>query len=302
MKMIVEKAEVIHAHDVNTLPTAWLAAKLSRAGIVYDAHEISSSREGYGDRIRHLVGQVERFLMPRVDGVITTTETRAKFFSRAYRIPRPLVLQNRPRYHMKGVSQKIRQTLKLPKSWPIVLYQGGLQQGRGLERIIQAARRIDNAYFVFIGDGRLSQTLKTLAVEQEVTDRVFFIPTVALDELLVYTESADIGVQPIKNTCFNHFSTDSNKLFEYIQAGLPVVATNFPEIRRIVLRYRVGKLVPENDDDELTHAIACLVNESEVRARFAENTTEAAKLLNWETQEEKLLFFYSDILSARMSR
>lgn len=89
------RATVIHAHDVNTLPSAWLAARLSGAKLVYDAHELSTSREGYG-RYRKWVALIERTLMPRTDGNITTTETRAKFFARAYAIARPQVLQNRP--------------------------------------------------------------------------------------------------------------------------------------------------------------------------------------------------------------
>lgn len=85
------RAAVVHAHDVNTLPTAWLAAKLSGARVVYDAHEISTSREGYNS-FRGLVARVEGVLMPRVQGSITTTDARAKFFARAYGVPRPVVL------------------------------------------------------------------------------------------------------------------------------------------------------------------------------------------------------------------
>ncbi|PKL95751.1 MAG: glycosyl transferase family 1, partial [Gammaproteobacteria bacterium HGW-Gammaproteobacteria-8] len=104
--MVRLRADVVHAHDVNTLPTAWLAARLSRARLVYDAHEISTSREGYSS-FRKLVGLVENALMPRADGTITTTEARAKFFARAYGIARPLVLQNRPREQRPQASERI---------------------------------------------------------------------------------------------------------------------------------------------------------------------------------------------------
>ncbi|WP_077046227.1 glycosyltransferase family 4 protein [Pseudomonas sp. KK4] len=291
------RADVVHAHDVNTLPTAWLAAKVSGARVVYDAHEISTSREGYNS-FRRLVGVVEKYLMPRVQGTITTTDARAKFFARAYGIPRPVVLQNRPRLTFTQSSQRIRKQLGLSEAWPIILYQGGLQQGRGLERLVRTAALVPEAYFVFIGGGRLTQPLTTLSQELALADRVHFIPTVSLADLPDYTASADIGVQPIENTCLNHFTTDSNKLFEYLIAGLPVVATDFPEIRRIVRAHEVGLLVREGDDQMLADALKSLVNDSSLRSRLANNSKSASMSLNWEDQEALLIDLYHRVLPA----
>ena len=95
--MVASRPDVVHAHDVNTLPTAWAAARRAGARLVYDAHEISTDREGYRE-LRGVIAWAEKRLMPRADATITTTEMRAKFFARAYGVPRPLVLQNRPRF------------------------------------------------------------------------------------------------------------------------------------------------------------------------------------------------------------
>ncbi|QKE65454.2 glycosyltransferase family 4 protein [Aquipseudomonas campi] len=293
--MVRLRADVVHAHDVNTLPTAWLAARLSGARLVYDAHEISTSREGYSS-FRKLVAIVEKALMPSADGTITTTEARAKFFARAYGIARPLVLQNRPREQAPQVSNRIRQELGLSESWPIVLYQGGVQQGRGLERLARVAAQVPDAYFVFIGGGRLDTSLRQIAQELQIEDRVRFIPTVALAELPTYTASADIGVQPIENTCLNHYTTDSNKLFEYVQAGLPVIASDLPEIRRIVRQHDLGLLVPEGDNEALADALRCMVGEAQLRAHHAGCARAAAPALSWEMQEHLLVELYRRIL------
>src|SRR5690606_40482492 len=98
-----------------------------------------------------------------------------------------------------------------------------------------------------------------LQLEQPVR----FIPTVALPELPSYTASADIGVQPIENTCLNHYTTDSNKLFEYVQAGLPVVASDLPEIRRVVREHDLGVLVPEGNSVALAAALRDLVGDED---------------------------------------
>lgn len=299
-RMATHRADVVHAHDVNTLPTAWLAARLTGARIVYDAHEISTSREGYTS-FRNLVGSVERFLMPRVDGLITTTDARAKFFARAYGIPRPLVLQNRPRFSIAAPSRRIREELGLKAAWPIVLYQGGLQQGRGLERLVRAAAAVEEAYFVLIGGGRLAPELIRLAADLKLGERVFFIPTVSLADLPAYTASANIGVQPIENTCLNHFTTDSNKLFEYLIAGLPVIATDLPEIRRIVSEHDIGLLVRSGDEQQLIAGLTRLVKDPLLCARLRENALQSARRLNWEQQEHLLVKLYRNVLGARAS-
>ncbi|MFG0851051.1 glycosyltransferase family 4 protein [Pseudomonas sp. FYR_2] len=298
VQMIRYKADVVHAHDVNTLPTAWLTAKLGKSHLVYDAHEISTSREGYNS-FRRLVAFVEKKLMPKADGTITTTDARAKFFSRAYQVKRPTVLQNRPRFTPSCATDRIRKELGLTEQWPIILYQGGLQQGRGLEKLVQTAALVPNAYFVLIGGGRLTQPLHQLSSAYGVQDRVHFIPTVSLSELPSYTASADIGVQPIENTCLNHYTTDSNKLFEYLTAGLPVVATNFPEIRKIVQRNEVGILVPHNDPLALAAGLNELVSNTTLRNQLAMNARATASRLNWEEQESRLVELYDCVLNAQ---
>jgi glycosyltransferase involved in cell wall biosynthesis len=265
---------------------------------VYDAHEISTDREGYAS-FRKIVGWVEKKLMPRTAGTITTTDTRAKFFALAYAVPRPLVLQNRPRLTQVPKSDRIRQQLGLEEDWPIVVYQGGLQQGRGLERIVDAAQLVDGAYFVFIGGGRLEVPLKEKTARLGLEHKVRFIDTVSLDDLPHYTASADIGVQAIENTCLNHYSTDSNKLFEYMMAGLPIVATNLPEIRKIVQQFNFGLIVPHSNTDFLAQAIRQLVTDVNFRQKLCENAIQARLKFNWEEQENKLVTLYKEVLRGR---
>lgn len=290
----VARPAVVHSHDVNTLPTAWLAAKLARAKLVYDAHEISTDRVGY-QRLRAIIAWVEGKLMPRADATITTTDMRAKFFARSYSMPRPLVLQNRPRYQEEIHSTSLRDELGLKESWPISIYQGVMQQGRGLERIVEAAAEVKNAYFVFLGSGLLTDKLKELADTLNLNERVFFIPAVPLAELAAYTASADIGVQAIENTCLNHYTTDSNKLFEYVQARLPVVVSDMPEIRKVVHEYDLGLLIDPGDTKSLVNALQTLADDPSLRSYYREQACQAAEPLGWEKQEQQLVDLYQGL-------
>lgn len=294
--MVASRPDVVHAHDVNTLPTAWWAARRAGARLVYDAHEISTDREGYRE-LRGLIGWAEKRLMPRADATITTTEMRAKFFARAYGVPRPLVLQNRPRFAAVPRGTLIRDRLGLADALPILLYQGGLQPGRGLEDLVAAMPELPPCHLVFIGGGRLLHPLQAMVAARGLGGRVHFIPTLPLAELLAWTASADIGVQPIRNTCLNHFSTDSNKLFEYAMAGLPVVASDFPEIRRVVREHGIGLLFDPETPGALGRTLARLVADEGLRAALTANSRASGHALSWEAQEGALLALYERVLA-----
>jgi glycosyltransferase involved in cell wall biosynthesis len=295
IKMLQAKPDIIHAHDVNTLPTAYLASIFARVPIVYDAHEISTSREGYSS-FRALVYYIEKYLMPRVTASLTTTNMRAKFFARVYGIKRPLVLQNRPRFTELERTNKIRTELQLEHDWPIVLYQGGLQQGRGLERVIDAATHIHNAYFVLIGFGRLEAVLKNKVAALQLQDRIYFIPKVSLQLLPYYSASADIGLQVLENTCLNHYSTDSNKLFEYIMAGLPIIVSRLPEMSKIVQKYDLGLLIEADNTNALVLALRKLIMDPTLRKHYADQALCAAQCLSWESQEDAFIHLYQNLL------
>jgi glycosyltransferase involved in cell wall biosynthesis len=293
--LVAARPDVVHAHDVNTLPTAWAAARRTGARLVYDAHEISTDREGYRE-LRGPIAWAEGRLMPRADATITTTGMRAKFFARAYGVPRPLVLQNRPRFAEPARGTLIRDRLGIDDGLPVVLYQGGLQPGRGLEDLVAAMPALPPCHLVYIGGGRLLAALGGMVAGRGLGGRVHFVPTVPLAELLAWTASADIGVQPIRNTCLNHFSTDSNKLFEYAMAGLPVVASDFPEIRRVVRAHDIGLLFDPETPGALAAALGRLVGDADLRARLAANARAAARALSWEAQEGELVRLYARVL------
>lgn len=294
VRIVKLKPDVVHAHDVNMLPIAWIGAALSDARLVYDAHELSTEREGY-HHLRGVVARVEGFLIRRADAVITTTELRSRYLARAYSVSRPLVLQNRPVVSDVPVCGRLRRELGIPERRALVLYQGGLQPGRGLELIMRAAVRVREADFVFVGRGGLESHLRELSKELDVTAHVHFVPARPVDELPEWTVDADVGLQVLENTCFNHFSADSNKLFEYIVAGVPVIASDLPEIRRIVKQCGVGLLIRPGSLDELVAALRRLLKDPSLRGEFRRRAITARTILGWDSVEHRLLDLYSKL-------
>jgi glycosyltransferase involved in cell wall biosynthesis len=291
LEAVKQDADIYHAHDFNVLLTTWLASRFGRARIIYDAHEITTDREGYSVS-RPFIRMIEGLLVHKVDAMITTNHMRAVFFQKEYGIKPPLVLQNRSKFQAPLHSNILRETLNLEENVPIILYQGGVQNGRGMRNLVQVAERVDGAYFVFVGSGRQEAIVKGMIEAKHLESRVFMIPMVPLNELPFYTASADVGVQILRNTCLNHYTTESNKLFEYLMAGLPVVASDFPEMRRIIKDYEVGLVVNPDDVDEIANALKRLITDSSLYQRFRKNALSAAKGLSWEEQEGRLVKLY----------
>lgn len=286
------RPDVVHAHDVNTLIPGWWSARRVNAALVYDAHEISADREGYHGRI-WLVKLVERFLGKAAEGRITTTQARVDWFKAEYGYPDTVVLQNRPVKRIVESSDRIRREFNIPAGSPVVLYQGGLQWGRGLRNLLEAVRGLPDVHLAFVGDGVQRVSLEAAAID--IRHRVHFTGMVSLDELPVWTASADVGVQCLRNTCLNHYTTDSNKLFEYVMAGLPVVASDFPEIRAVVEQYDLGILVDPDDISALRDALRRMCEDSTMRIGFSNNAVRAREDLDWGSQSEALVALYKEL-------
>lgn len=290
------RPDVVHAHDFSTLPAAWLASVLCRVPLVYDAHEVNVGREGYYRQLVRIIGIVEGCLIRRCDRVLTTTSIRARHFRRVYRLDRtPAVLQNRPPAAERPAPMDLRTCLGIPADALLCLYQGGLQEGRGLHNLLRAVAAVDAVHLVLVGGGHQETSLRRQAEASGGAARIHFYGQVPLAEVPAITAAADVGMQVLRNTCFNHWSTDSNKLFEYAQAGIAVVASDFPEIRRIVRAHDFGVLVDPHSVESIASALIGLREDAYRLTTLKCNARRAAPHLTWDTEAPALLEVYRQL-------
>ncbi|GGH76520.1 hypothetical protein GCM10007096_07070 [Pullulanibacillus pueri] len=291
-----KKYDIYHSNDLNTLPQGWLCAKLlrlRRKPLIYDSHEVQTSRTGYNSKI---YGILEKFYLYFVDVMIMENHTRAKYIEERYGFY-PAVVHNYPIPTQPEENHKInlKQMLNIDDDEPILLYQGGIQTGRGLEQIVQAIPKIRKGKVVFIGDGRIKETLVQMVDEMNVQDRVHFLPKVPLDELLDYTRNAYLGFQVLNNVCFNHYSASSNKLFEYMMSGVPVIACSFPEIKKVVEKENIGICVDSHDPDSIAEGANYLIKNQEVHQEMRRNCFKARDKYNWRHERLNFLSIYEHI-------
>ncbi|MFC1735841.1 glycosyltransferase family 4 protein [Candidatus Hydrogenedentota bacterium] len=286
--------DIIHANDLVTLPAAWLCRKKKRQRIVYDSHEVAVERSNMNHP--RLWGWIESKLSKKADVIMFTTRTRAEDFARRYDREVPEVIRNVPEYVNLERRRIFHELFGLPETEKIVLYQGGVFPGRGIENLVRVAAGISEGTVVIVGNGALKPHLLRMKEDLKIGDRLRFLDTVPLKDLPHYTASADIGIQILQNINFNHYSTLSNKFFEYLMAGLPVVASDFPEIRRIATEFECGMLVDPDDEEQIAAAVNRLLEDDELRNRFSANARTAVKEHNWNNEKRRFIDLYAKLV------
>lgn len=291
-------ADIYHAHDLNTLPAAFLIRKKTGGKLVYDSHELYPEISGLNWLERRLFSILESHLIKDCDHVITVNESIASELKQRYGIPKPSIVMNCPEVKQKVKSHNlIREKLDIPDDVFVVLYQGGFSAGRGIENLVLSAHNLENAVLVLMGWGRIEEHLKSLIANERLEDRVYLIPPVPQEVLLKWSSSADVGVIPYRATSLNNYYTCPNKLFEYICAGIPVAGSAFPEIKRIVERYELGLTFDPESIESISETVNSMLSSQERFKEFKLNTEKARGYLDWSFQERKLLEIYKGLNS-----
>jgi glycosyltransferase involved in cell wall biosynthesis len=297
------RADVYHAHDLNNLWIAAQAARAGRARLVYDSHELFPEIGNRWIRLRRGGWRrLERRLMPQADLVITVNNFIADELARHYPGPPPVVLLNCPDppagFDPDAPHNSLRPRLGLPPERKIVLYQGWMAEGRGLENLIRAAPLLqDGAVVVLIGFGEYYRTLEAQAA-REAAGRVFFIPRVPQAELLAACASADVGIIPYPAVDRNNYYTSPNKLFDFILAGVPLVGNDLPFLRQVIVGEGVGIVARLDSPAAYAAALNAVLGRADGGAAFRARARAVRDTYIWPAQGRKLVAAYAAMLGA----
>jgi glycosyltransferase involved in cell wall biosynthesis len=291
------RPDVIHAHDAAMLLPGILGARLTSARLVYDSHELATSVP-YRERAWALFVQaVEHLLVPRCAAVITVSDGIARELRRRYGLARdPTVVRNVTALQVRGRGG-LRVRLGIDTDAQLVLHQGAPAPARGCEVLLDAIQRLPGAHLAFLGDPEpgygevLRQGIRARGLEERVT----LLASVPLEDLLAHTAEADVGVTLLQDTCANHRLALPNKLFEYIAAGVPVVASELPEMRSLIERHGVGWCVPPGDPAALAEALDEALRRRRADPELHERLSRAAAELSWPREQRGLLALYAQL-------
>ncbi len=287
---IRQKPDLVHCHDTLALPLGVFIKLFTRAKLVYDAHELESDRNGLTKLQSKLTLWVEKLFWPFVDRLIVVSPSIQVWYRENIGIKTSSVILNSPLY-VKDDSisyDYLRGKFSIPLDRPIFIYVGILGKGRGLDLIAQAFSHPDvTAHVVFLGYGELLDQLQLIAV---MHSNFHLHEAVPHAQVVPIVKSADFGLCLVENVSLSDYYCLPNKLFEYCFAGVPVLASDFPDIRTVLEEYDVGECC-DLQVDAVRRAINRLGYESS-SFHFKDLAP-----LTWQAQVNKLLSLYSQVLS-----
>lgn len=294
--------DYVWCNDLPTLNPGLKIAKKMGAKLIYDSHEIYLEtlnqffpRKTNGVKkiifklnlefMRFIGRKFNRIAIPQVDTFITVNESLQQYFRSKYKVKNQLVLMNFPELDKRNASINFRQLFQWKDDDVILIYQGALNEGRGLRLLIDVMNTIDDKYkLIVLGNGPLKPFLKALLYPKN--KQVKFIDRVPIEKLLEHTRGADIGVNLLEDFNISKKLASPNKLFEYIHAKTPVLCSNTIENSRVVTNYDIGVLT-ENNKSSVQDSIIALSKKQ--KKMFESEMTRARKNFNWEKQEPKIL-------------
>ncbi len=291
--LLFKKADVLVANDLDTLLANHWARKFKKAELIYDSHEYFTEVPELVARpkVQRFWKKIERAIFPRLKYVYTVNASIAELYKNEYGKD-IRVVRNIPIAKPQVVAS--RKELGLPEDRKIIVLQGaGINIDRGTEEAVEAMQYVEGALFLIIGGGDVIDQLKARVDDLQLSDKVQFLGKKPYEVLMQYTAVADLGLTLDKDTNINYRYSLPNKLFDYIHAGIPVLASNLVEVRNIVKHYDVGDIALDHDPVVLAKKITMMLSDEDTTKRWKNNAKKAARELTWENEEKELIKIYS---------
>jgi len=300
----------VHASDLYVLPASSRRARRSGIPLTYDARELyphvaSTVRKPWATWFWRLV---EGRFIGQAETVFTVSGRIADHMARVYRIERPRVIYNAPDFAreqagpeqagpeqagpeqavgpaddtgQKTAPGDIRSVVGLGKSVPLVVHVGQIREGRGVDRLVRALTSMPSVHVVLLGYGPQLDAMMRLATSEGTAGRLHLLHPVSPWDVPRFIATATVGVTLLDDSCLNHRYALPNKLFDYFAAGLPVVASDLPEIRDVLNRFGAGLTVPRGEN-MLGRTIMNAIQASE---RLGSGSRAASSEMNWRAVE-----------------
>jgi glycosyltransferase involved in cell wall biosynthesis len=286
--LMLKKMDAICAIDLDTIHPCYTISRIKRIPRIYDAHEFFTELKEVITRptVKKIWDTVEKKLVPKFKWGYTVSEGIAEEFKKRYGVDYATI-RNVP---------VLKDIEFVTATEQFILYQGAVNQGRGLEYLIPAMKYV-SCKLVICGNGNFMTQLKKLIAENKVENKIELKGWVAPDRLRLISQQAIIGIALSEKEGLNQWLALPNKFFDYIHAGVPQITMNFPEYQKINSQYEVAVLIDNLQEESVADSINELLNNDAKRKQLKENCLKAKQELNWQNEEKKLIEFYKKLLA-----
>ena len=287
--LLFNQYEVYYAVDLDTILPNLFITKAKRKPLIYDAHEYFPEVPEVvkRKRVKRIWQKIEQFSVPKADAVITVSNGIAEIFRKKYKVDVQVVRNVPKSYTCKAGKSEI----------PVIIYQGSVNVHRGVEQLVQAMKYLpQNVQLWIIGDGDVMDVVKSLVEIENAGDRITLYGKIPFDKLPEYTCKAWVGVSIEENVGESYRLALPNKLFDYIQAEVPVLVSNLPEMKKIVEEYKVGEVLHSHQPHIIAETLKSMLFDVAKRKEYYVHLAKAKQELTWENEQKILLNELSRIL------
>jgi glycosyltransferase involved in cell wall biosynthesis len=284
--LLLRKMDGICAVDLDTILPCYFISRIKRIPRIYDAHELFCEMHEVVRRpfVYKIWKRLEKYSVPRFPHGYTVNGLIAEEFRKMYGVNYETI-RNLPLLEdFTPVTAKER----------IILYQGAVNEGRCFESLIPAMQYVD-ARLVICGDGNYMSRARDLASRYGLEDKILFKGNVRPGDLKEISRSACCGVTLFDPTGMSNYYSLANRFFDYIHAGIPQLAMNYPAYREINNLLAIAVLIDRPDIQVIAEALNGLLDNTVLYHRLSENCKQARLLYNWQEEEKKLIRFYNQL-------
>lgn len=290
--MLWYKPNALWSNDLDSLPCNFLYSKLNSVNLIFDSHEyFTEVPELLKSPLKQRLWKtLERLMVPKLKKVLTVSQSIADLYEKEYNIKVHL-LRNVPLLNKKTTEVD---HIKIADK-KIIIYQGAINVNRGIEQMVLSMLHLENSILYIAGAGDISEKIKTLIETNNLSEKVIMLGRIPLEKLHKYTAQADLGLSLEEDKGLNYRFALPNKLFDYIQAEVPVLVANLPEMEKLINQYQVGEIIENHTPEHIASKIkSMLANEPQI-AIWKANSKKAAQELNWEKETQFLKGFLNDV-------
>jgi len=298
LSLLFSRYDLLVADDLDTLLPNYMVSKIRKIPLIYDSHEYFTGVPEIQNRpfVKWVWKTIERYVFPRLINVMTVSDSIAEKYSEEYGI-RPVTVRNCAE-SSKEIRSFTREELGIGHGHLLAVLQGtGINADRGVEELIEAIGMTEGVTLLIIGSGDLLPLLKLKVNDLNIKDRVRFIPALSWNEMMRYTKSADAGLSLDKDSNLNYRFSLPNKIFDYISAGIPVIAGDLQEVKKIIEGNNCGIIIPEISPEEISKALIRLRDNQQFLNNLKQNAVKASKELSWEEESIQVMAFYKKLIS-----
>jgi len=263
----------------------YLVSKIRKTPLVYATHE-------YFTEVPELINRktfqsawvwIEKTIFPKLKHVITVNQSIADVYRKKYGVDIAVVRNLPVKNENTGITKNIRVNGK-----KIVIYQGAINVHRGIEYMVEAMQYLDDIILWIIGDGDIRQKIENQVEKLNLSDKIKMPGVIPFQELYQFTQQADLGLSLEEDKGLNYRYALPNKLFDYIQAEIPVLVSPLIEMKNIIEKYKVGELLNDHNPRELANQIKGMLADQQKILIWKANAKVAAKELCWENEQQKV--------------